>query len=65
LLDCAQSIKAGNLKIGVLEKNTKSLGILNKHGFEVKSFSWRMVYGEDTEATLSNCLYAICSPARG
>jgi len=65
LLDFAQSSGASNLKIGVLQKNIKSLDLLYKYGFVEKSFSWRMVHGEDTEATLSNCLYAICSPARG
>jgi GNAT superfamily N-acetyltransferase len=65
LLDFTQNIIAGNLKIGVLEKNVKSLNLLYKYGFIENSFSWRMVYGEDTEATLSNRLYAICSPARG
>jgi GNAT superfamily N-acetyltransferase len=65
LLDFSQSITADNLKIGVLEKNIKSLELLHKYGFKKNSFSWRMVYGEDTEATLSNCLYAISCPARG
>ena len=53
------------LKIGVLERNSRALDLLYKYGFKAKSFSWRMVYGEDTEATQSNSLYAICSPARG
>jgi GNAT superfamily N-acetyltransferase len=65
LLDFAQSVIAENLKIGVLEMNTKSIEILHKYGFREKSFSWRMVCGENTEATLSDRLYAICSPARG
>jgi GNAT superfamily N-acetyltransferase len=65
LLAFAQDAVVGSLKIGVLERNIKSLGILHKYGFSERSFSWRMLYGEKTEATLSNCLYAICSPARG
>ena len=65
LLDFAQSVEADSLRIGVLERNFKSLGLLHKYGFRERSFSWRMVYGEDTEATLSNYLYAICCPARG
>jgi len=65
LRDFAQSAEAGSLKIGVLERNIKSIELLHKYGFKEKSFSWRMVCGEDTEATLSNCLYAICCPARG
>jgi len=65
LLDFAQGVSKKTLKAGVLENNTKSLGLLHKHGFKDVSFSWRMVCGEDTEATLSTCLYAICCPARG
>jgi hypothetical protein len=53
------------LKIGVLEDNKEALEILRKHGFKETSFSWRMLYGKDTEATLSRHLYAICCPARG
>ncbi|MFW9957600.1 MAG: GNAT family N-acetyltransferase [Candidatus Odinarchaeota archaeon] len=65
LLDFAQSVEADSLRIGVLERNFKSLDLLHRYGFREKSFSWRMIYGEDTEATLSNYLYAICCPARG
>jgi GNAT superfamily N-acetyltransferase len=65
LLDLAQNVTAGSLKIGVLERNAKSLELLHKYGFTERSFSWRMVCGKDTEATLSNSLYAICCPARG
>jgi len=65
LLDIGKSVTASSLKIGVLERNIGSLGLIYKYGFKERSFSWRMVWGEDTEATLSNSLYAICCPARG
>ena len=52
-------------KIGVLETNTPALDILKKHRFRETSFSWRMLYGNETLATLSNHLYAIGGPERG
>jgi len=65
LLSFGKDTSGETLKIGVLETNSRALNLLYKYGFKVKSFSWRMVYGEDTEATQSNNLYAIYSPARG
>jgi len=52
-------------KIGVLETNTNALDIIKRHGFKETSFSWRMLYGNETKATLSNHLYAICGADRG
>lgn len=52
-------------KIGVLETNIHALKLLKQYGFKETSYSWRMVYGRDTEATLSNHLYAIGGPDRG
>jgi len=52
-------------KIGVLETSTSALDVLKKNGFKETSFSWRMLYGNETEATLSNHLYAICGADRG
>jgi len=52
-------------KIGVLETSTDALDILKKHGFKETSFSWRMLYGNETKATLSNHLYAISGADRG
>ncbi|TFG30336.1 GNAT family N-acetyltransferase [Candidatus Thorarchaeota archaeon] len=65
LLALAESGSGSPLKIGVLETNNEALNILRKHGFRETSYSWRMLYGENTEATLSDHLYAICCPARG
>lgn len=53
------------LKIGVLETNTTALDILKRYGFKETSFSWRMLYGNETLASLSNHLYAIGGPDRG
>ena len=65
LLSFAQGVAKKTLKAGVLENNKESLDLLHKYGFKEVSFSWRMVCGKDTDATLSTCLYAICCPARG
>jgi ribosomal protein S18 acetylase RimI-like enzyme len=65
LLGLAQSASKNPLKVGVLDKNRDALQILHRHGFNEVSFSWRMLWGEDTEATLSDGLYAIYSPDRG
>jgi hypothetical protein len=65
LLGFAQGVTKRTLKVGVLENNTESLDLLHKYGFKEVSFSWRMVCGKDTDATLSTRLYAICCPARG
>jgi len=65
LLSFGKDTEGEILKVGVLEKNIKAVDLLHQYGFRERSFSWRMVYGEDTEATQSNYLYAICSPARG
>jgi len=65
LLEFAGSVDGINLKIGVLKSNVQALKLLGRYGFEERTHSWRMVYGEDTEATLSDHLYAIYSPARG
>ncbi len=65
LLGFAQDAAKRTLKAGVLENNTESLDLLHKYGFKEVSFSWRMICGRDTEATLSTGLYAICCPARG
>jgi predicted N-acetyltransferase YhbS len=53
------------LKVGVLETNQKALDILCEQRFAEVSFSLRMVWGEDTKATISDGLYAIYSPDRG
>ena len=53
------------LQIGVLENNARALQILQKHGFNQKSFSWRMVRGVKGRWTFSDHLYAIHSAARG
>jgi GNAT superfamily N-acetyltransferase len=65
LFSFAQAAQKRVLKVGVLEKNKEALGLLYGQGFEEVSFSWRMVWGEDTEATTSETLYAIYSPDRG
>ena len=65
LLAMAESAKGNSLKLGVLESNIEALSVLWNHGFKESSHSWRMLYGEDTEATKSNHLYAIFHPARG
>ncbi|MFW9960673.1 MAG: GNAT family N-acetyltransferase [Candidatus Thorarchaeota archaeon] len=65
LLGLGTAVTGDILKIGVLERNKKALDILYRYGFKERSFSWRMIYGEDTEATLSNNLYAIFGPDRG
>ena len=53
------------LQIGVLENNARAVQILQKHGFNQKSFSWRMVRGVRGRWTFSDHLYAIHSAARG
>lgn len=53
------------LKIGILESNTKAMQLLQRHNFVQTSYSWRMLRGPDGDWTLSDHLYAICSPARG
>ena len=65
LREFAGLITANTFKIGVLESNAKAVKLLKQNGFEERSHSWRMVYGKNTEATLSNHLYAIFSPVRG
>lgn len=65
LLEFAGMVEGKTLKIGVLENNVQALNLFSRYGFREKSHSWRMLYGEDTESTLSNHLYAICCPARG
>lgn len=65
LLGLGTDVTGEVLKIGVLERNKRALDLLYKYGFKERSFSWRMIYGEDSEATLSNNLYAICGPDRG
>ncbi|MCJ7818030.1 MAG: GNAT family N-acetyltransferase [Candidatus Thorarchaeota archaeon] len=65
LLALAESASGNTLKIGMLESNNEALKILKKYGFRETSYSWRMLYGENTEATQSDHLYAICCPARG
>lgn len=65
LLAFAENSTEYPLKLGVLESNNEALNILRRHGFRETSYSWRMLYGENTKATMSNHLYAICSPARG
>ena len=65
LLAFAETSSGNPLKIGVLESNNESLNLLWKHGFKETSHSWRMLYGEDTGATMSNHLYAIYTPALG
>ncbi|MHA1492581.1 MAG: GNAT family N-acetyltransferase [Candidatus Thorarchaeota archaeon] len=65
LLEFAGMVEGNTLKIGVLENNVQALKLLDRYDFKEKSYSWRMLYGEDTEVTLSNHLYAIFSPARG
>jgi ribosomal protein S18 acetylase RimI-like enzyme len=65
LLAFAERSSGNPLKIGVLESNKEAINLLWKHGFRETSHSWRMLYGENTEATLSDHLYAICCPARG
>ena len=65
LLALAESASGNTLKIGMLESNNEALKILKKYGFKETSYSWRMLYGENTEATMSDHLYAICCPARG
>ena len=53
------------MKIGVLETNTAARDMLKRYGFKITTFSWRMIYGEETKSTLSNHLYAIGGPERG
>ena len=65
LLEFAGIVEGTTLKIGILESNVQALQLLGRHGFKERSHSWRMLYGEDIEATLSDHLYAICCPARG
>lgn len=65
LLEFAGMMEGTTLRIGVLENNVQALKLLCRCGFKERSHSWRMLFGEDTEATLSDHLYAICSPARG
>ncbi|TFH00783.1 MAG: GNAT family N-acetyltransferase, partial [Candidatus Thorarchaeota archaeon] len=65
LIALAESASGITLKIGVLESNNEALILLKKNGFKETSHSWRMLYGENTGATMSNHLYAICNPARG
>jgi ribosomal protein S18 acetylase RimI-like enzyme len=65
LREFVEMTDASTFKIGVLESNVQSVMLLKQTGFEEKSYSWRMVYGKNTEATLSNHLYAIFSPVRG
>ena len=65
LREFAGMTTSNTFKIGVLESNVQAVRLLKQNGFEERSYSWRMVYGKDTEATLSNHLYAIFSPARG
>jgi ribosomal protein S18 acetylase RimI-like enzyme len=65
LLALAEASSTNLMKIGVLETNKDTLAILKKYGFKEMSFSWRMLYGKDTDATQSNHLYAIGGPDRG
>jgi ribosomal protein S18 acetylase RimI-like enzyme len=65
LLDFGGSVEGDTLKIGVLESNIQALKLLGQYGFKERTHSWRMLYGKNTGATLSNHLYAIYSPARG
>ena len=65
LREFAELTTASTFKIGVLESNVQAVKLLKQVGFEERSHSWRMVYGKNTEATLSNHLYAIFSPVRG
>jgi hypothetical protein len=65
LFGLAQAAVGKLLKIGVLEMNQRALDILCKQGFAEVSFSLRMVWGDDTQATISDGLYAIYSPDRG
>ena len=65
LLEFAGMIEGNTLKIGILENNVEAVNLLGQYGFKERAHSWRMLYGEDTEVTLSNHLYAIFSPARG
>lgn len=65
LLEFTGMVEGITLKIGVLESNVQAHRLLGRYGFREKSHSWRMLYGENTEATLSNHLFAIGCPARG
>ncbi|MFX1483071.1 MAG: GNAT family N-acetyltransferase [Promethearchaeota archaeon] len=65
LMDFASEIRGKRLKIGVLENSRACLHILQKHDFVQKSFSWRMLRGNNGNWTFSDHLYAICSAARG
>ena len=65
LLALAEASSTNLMKIGVLETNKDALDILKRYGFKEISFSWRMLYGVDTDATQSNHLYAIGGPDRG
>jgi ribosomal protein S18 acetylase RimI-like enzyme len=65
LLEFAEIVEGNTLKIGVLESNVQALKLLGQYDFKERSHSWRMLYGESTEATMSDHLYAICCPARG
>lgn len=61
----ATETKGQVLKIGILESNTKAIQLVQKHNFVQTSYSWRMLRGSEGDWTLSDHLYAICSPARG
>jgi predicted N-acetyltransferase YhbS len=65
LLSLARATAERLLKVGVLETNQGALDILYEQGFAEVSFSLRMVWGEDTKATISDGLYAIYAPDRG
>ncbi len=63
----AFSVETGGsvLRIGVLERSHDAINLLQKHNFTQTTYSWRMIRGVDGEWSLSNRLYAICSPDRG
>lgn len=54
------------LRIGILDKNTKAVGLIKSLGsFEEKVPCWRMVLGQSENLGLNENLYAIGSAAKG
>jgi hypothetical protein len=53
------------LRMGVLERDSTTVELLNTLGFEEVSSSYRMVQGDPAVAGLSQGIHAIGSPAKG
>ncbi|MFX0107879.1 MAG: GNAT family N-acetyltransferase [Candidatus Hodarchaeota archaeon] len=53
------------IKLGVLETNRPALGLFQRSGLMMKSYSWRMVAGPESYISFSDGMFAIGSPMRG